>query len=1030
MCGIAGLIAPFLPPEVRGEAVGRMCNAMVHRGPDDEGISTEGDATLGMRRLAIFDPANGRQPMQSPDGRLTLVFNGAIYNFRDLRRQLAGSWDFRTECDTEVLLAAFARWGEACVPKLRGMFAFAIWDRGARCLFLARDAFGVKPLYFRELPGGGLVFASEIRALNASGAGSSIIDASGVADYLAWMAVPAPRTIYRDIRSLRPGEAARYRGGRLEIAAGWRFSTIAPPERVCRTREEFLVELRSRLEDSVRAHSLADVPVGAFLSGGLDSASVVALMNRSAGGRLKTFTVDFGESGFSEGKPASETARFLGTEHRTLTLSGTDLASGLDSYLSALDQPTGDGVNTFYASRAAREGGVTVALSGLGGDELFGGYPSFRTTPRFTRLLPAWRAVPAGVRRSVVRRLRRGDIRRRKLADVLEHASNSVQTGALQRRVLSTSGLESVLSRGASVLTEGKYALHPAYAELAADLDPGAVYEVVSAWELRTYMADVLLRDSDVMSMRHSLELRVPLVDRPLIEWLWHQPAAFKGDFRDPKSALRDALGDLLPPSLKNRRKWGFSLPMDLWMRRELRPFLEDTFATANVARSGFFNVASVEANWRAYLQSNDSREWSRIWSLAVLIAFLNRRPTPAPSLLPSATTLSAPPTSLEATPGNSGALNSPSPSSPLAPRPSPLTSRSLLLVPEIFSSEGGIQRIMRAYLRALAELTASPGSLRLLSLNDPEIDPRKLHTTERAALSKAEGCRRRKACLLRKTLQLARQTDHIICGHIFMLPAAWMAQRLNPRLRYSLVAHGIEVWRPFSAIERTALRGASRILCVSDFTRGELLRYCPLPDGRAVVLPNTLDPDFPIEAGHPLADCPPTILTVSRLTAGDRYKGVEDLILAMPAVLAETPAARLRIIGRGDDLPRLMQLARQISVADAVDFLGYVDDARLRDELRSCRLFALPSRKEGFGLVFLEAMAHGRPCLGARAGGAPEVISPESGILAEYGDVPDITSAIREGMTRNWSCRNILGRAGAFSFPAFREKLAARLSE
>jgi len=661
MCGIAGLIAPFLSPEVRREAVGRMCDAMVHRGPDDSGISSEGDATLGMRRLAIFDPANGRQPMQSPDGRLTLVFNGAIYNFRDLRRQLAGSWDFRTECDTEVLLAAFVRWGEACVPKLRGMFAFAIWDQQTRCLFLARDAFGVKPLYYRELPGGGLVFASEIRALNASGAGSNVIDASGVSDYLAWMAVPAPRTIYRDIRSLRPGEAARYRDGRLEIAAGWRFSTIAPPERVCRTHEEFLGELRSRLEDSVRAHSVADVPVGAFLSGGLDSASVVALMNRTGGVRLKTFTVDFGESGFSEGKPASETARFLGTEHRTLTLSGTDLASGLDSYLSALDQPTGDGVNTFYASRAAREGGVTVALSGLGGDELFGGYPSFRTTPRFTRILPAWRAVPASVRRSVVRRLRRGDIRRRKLADVLEHASNSVETGALQRRVLSTSGLESVLSRGASVLAEANYALHPAYAELAADLDPAAVYEVVSAWELRTYMADVLLRDCDVMSMHHSLELRVPLVDRPLIEWLWHQPASFKGNVRDPKSALRDALGDLLPPALKNRRKWGFSLPMDLWMRRELRPFLEDTFATANVARSGFFNVTSVEANWRAYLQSNDSREWSRIWRLAVLIAFLNRRPTPAPSLLPSTTTLSS-----RCDPHHAVLI-------PLAPSPSPL---------------------------------------------------------------------------------------------------------------------------------------------------------------------------------------------------------------------------------------------------------------------------------------------------------------------------------------------------------------------
>jgi glycosyltransferase involved in cell wall biosynthesis len=193
-------------------------------------------------------------------------------------------------------------------------------------------------------------------------------------------------------------------------------------------------------------------------------------------------------------------------------------------------------------------------------------------------------------------------------------------------------------------------------------------------------------------------------------------------------------------------------------------------------------------------------------------------------------------------------------------------------------------------------------------------------------------------------------------------------------------------------------------------------------------VLPNTLDPDFPIEAGHPLENCPPTILTVSRLTTGDRYKGVEDLILAMPAVLAEIPAARLRITGRGNDLPRLMQLARQIGVADAVDFLGFVDDARLRDELRSCRLFALPSRKEGFGLVFLEAMAHGRPCLGARAGGIPEVISPESGVMAEYGNVPAIANAAIQAFRQGWDEAALMDRAREFSYATFRGRLAAML--
>lgn len=672
MCGIAGLIDPSLGPEARGAAVDRMCAAMVHRGPDDGGITSIGDATLGMRRLAIFDPANGRQPMQSPDGRLTLVFNGAIYNFRELRRELQNGWEFRTQCDTEVLLAAFARWDEACLPRLRGMFAFAVWDRDSRRLFLARDPFGIKPLHYRPLSRG-LLFASELNAITASGIGTTEVDPAAVASYLAWMAVPAPRTIQRGTFSLRPGEAVRFREGRLEIAAGWRFSTIPPSAHVCRTRDEFTSELRARLDDSVRAHVVADVPVGAFLSGGLDSASVVALMRRETPGRLRTFTIDFSEPGYSEAKPAADTATFLGTDHHTLRLSGAGLAADLDGYLAALDQPTGDGVNTYYASKAAREGGVTVALSGLGGDELFGGYPSFRTTPRFGRLLPTWRALPLATRRFVIRRLRRGDTRRRKLADVLEHAVDTVQAGALQRRVFSTGTAAEALAPDLFGAVSEAPALHPAYADLAADLDPEAVFELVSAWELRTYMADVLLRDSDVMSMRHSLELRVPLVDRPLIEWLWRQPASFKHDPSQPKSALHAALRDVLPPALGTRAKWGFSLPMDVWMRRDLRPFLEDVFSESSISHSGLFNVPAVQGSWRDYLARQDNREWSRVWSLAILIAFLNRRAATTSSRS-SPASVDLPP----ALPPLASSLSPPSaPTSPLAYPPlSPLASR------------------------------------------------------------------------------------------------------------------------------------------------------------------------------------------------------------------------------------------------------------------------------------------------------------------------------------------------------------------
>jgi asparagine synthase (glutamine-hydrolysing) len=1007
MCGIAGLIDPRGAPEARMAAVSRMCGAMLHRGPDDDGISHHGDAVLGMRRLAIFDPANGHQPMVTADGRWTLVFNGAIYNFRELRGELAATgWEFRTQCDTEVLLAAFARWGERCVDRLRGMFAFAVWDDQEQALFLARDPFGIKPLYWRH-DGSRFLFASELNALLASGSFSAEIDPLAVADYLAWFAVPAPRTIYPGVFSLRPGDCARFQRGRLEIRPTWSFRSI-PDQPICTSRDEFVHELRARLEDTIRAHVLADVPVGAFLSGGLDSAAVVGLMTRVTGAKLRTFSIDFGENGYSEAAGAEQTARHFGATHSTRVLTGGEVARDLDQLLATLDQPTGDGVNTYYASQTAHEGGVKVALSGLGGDELFGGYPSFRDTPRLARWLPRWRRLPSSVRAGIIARLNRGYTRRRKLADFLEHATNIHEIGALQRRVFSETGRRALLTPEARAVLMGERPFHPELAELSAELSEAGTFEVVSAWELRTYMADVLLRDSDVMSMRHSLELRVPFVDRRLIEWLWRQPAEFKSEAQHAKSALSDAVADLLPPGLATRRKRGFTLPFAVWMRRELRPFLEATFEGENAACGGLLDQTAVRQLWRGYLDRNDTREWSRVWSLAILIAFANRRNRPTGET-PRATEIQAekPTTAIRAA-----------------------ARRTLLLAPEIFASEGGIPRILQTYLKALGEIDAPDHRIRLLALNDAPETPAALALAGGRAVESWQGCRRNKAQFVRAALRLSRGCDRIICGHIGQLPVAWIARRMNPRLRYYLIAHGIEVWRPFGVVERLALRGAEKIFCVSDYTRRELLQRCSnLDESRAVVLHNALDPRFEITGGQPLESCPPVILVVTRLTYADRYKGVQHMIEAMPAIRAAIPAARLRIIGRGDDVRRLTALRHELGLEAVVEFTGFVDDQRLAEEMRSCRLFALPSRKEGFGLVFLEAMAHGRPCLGARAGGIPEVITPATGMLVEYADVPGIAAATVAGLQRSWNEHDITKRADEFSFSRFKQRLGSLLA-
>ena len=605
---------------------------MSHRGPDDGGVFSSATATLGMRRLAIFDPANGHQPTESENGRFNIVFNGAIYNFRELRAELeiAGA-TFRTACDTEVLLAAFVHDGAACLRRLRGMFAFAVWDARERTLFAARDPLGIKPLYFTRLPEAGVVFASELNALLASGQVPREIDPASVGEYLAWGSVPATRTIYRGIANLPPGHCLKVDAeGRVKTEAWWQLPAPTHPGHVATNYHDFVHGLRHQLDDSIRAHRIADVPVGAFLSGGMDSTAIVGLMTKGGASKLKTFSLIFGESGFSERAGARLAAQTFGTEHHEELITGARVATDLPRILASFDQPTGDGINTFYASQTAHLGGVKVALSGLGGDELFGGYPSFRDLPRLQRLLPAWRTLPASWRENLVQRLRaRPGSRARKLADFLAHARDLHELASLQRRMLPETTRLPLLAPEARTQAERLGPFHPMLDDFAFELSGASPFQIISAWELRTYMADVLLRDSDVFSMAHSLELRVPFVDRVLLEWLWPQPDHFKYDPRRQKSALADATADLVPAAIRQGPKKGFVLPFALWMRTELRPFLDETFSTTSLAACPWLQPEAVARVWQEFKTSRDTHVWSRVWTLAVLIAFANRRGTP-----------------------------------------------------------------------------------------------------------------------------------------------------------------------------------------------------------------------------------------------------------------------------------------------------------------------------------------------------------------------------------------------------------------
>ena len=632
MCGLAGIISAKLDRRTREDAVARMVHRQKHRGPDDRGCHDQGPATLGMCRLAIIDPTHGHQPMFSPDERFSLIFNGTIYNYRELQAGLAArGWIFQTQSDTEVLLAAYALDGAACLSTLRGMFAFAIWDAGEQTLFAARDSFGIKPLYYAQLPDGGLAFASELNALLASGQVPREIDPLSVSEYLAWFSVPAPRTIYRGITNLPPGHWLKVNAeGRCQTAAWDQLPASSGSAPIATNYHDFVHGLRHQLDDTIRAHRVADVPVGAFLSGGLDSTAIVGLMVKNGATRLKTFSLIFNEAEFSEQTSARLAATAFGTEHHEALITGARVAADLPRILASFDQPTGDGINTYYASQMARQGGVTVALSGLGGDELFGGYPSFRDLPRLHRLLPAWRRVPRKLRAALINQLRaRPNTRARKLADFLAHARDLHELASLQRRVLPETARLALLAPEARAQARRLGPNHPMLDDFTAELMGADPFQIISAWELRTYLANVLLRDSDVFSLTHSLELRVPFVDRKLLAWLWAQPTHFKYNARWPKKALADATADLVPAAIRARPKQGFTLPFSRWLRAELRPFLHETFNSASLAACPWLDPITTAQVWTDYQKQKDDRAWSRVWTLAVLINFANRRSTP-----------------------------------------------------------------------------------------------------------------------------------------------------------------------------------------------------------------------------------------------------------------------------------------------------------------------------------------------------------------------------------------------------------------
>ena len=632
MCGIAGLLDfdENGQPWNSGKILRLMLDRIRHRGPDDRGeelISNENGPTLhlGHQRFSIIDLSpGGHQPMVNDDKSLWLSTNSEIYNFRELREELSDKFRFNSQSDTEVLLKSYEHWGIYCLEKLRGMFAFAIWDTKKRQLILARDRLGIKPLYY--IAGEKqFLFASEVRALLASGLLDSKINPTGLYHYLSFGHLKSPDTLIGNIQELKPGNYLVVDcDGKVKETQYWHpLDSVNSID----SESDGTDSIQSLLGDAVKYRQVSDVPMGAFLSGGIDSSAIVSHMSSLSDEPISTLAIGFKEKEFDESEHSAEISRLFKTRHQLLTLDEKQLLEALPAAISAMDQPTMDGINTFIISRAANEAGLKVVLSGVGGDELFGGYPSFQLVPKLlekkkwlklypkfllnlgTKILKVSLPVDQGIK--------------------LDHWLNGKLSGAHEYyliRALYCQDQVSELFKDQNLAhneTLKNLKTTNSTLENLSRADVNDDFSLISYLEITHYLQNMLLRDTDMMSMAHPLEVRVPFMDHKLVEHMFSMPTRLKKLTATPKALLVDSMNPPLPDSIVHRKKMGFTLPFEPWMRGAMKSEMELVLLTTVKPLENLISQGTIAKIWQQFLAGKIS--WSRPWALYVLKRWVDK---------------------------------------------------------------------------------------------------------------------------------------------------------------------------------------------------------------------------------------------------------------------------------------------------------------------------------------------------------------------------------------------------------------------
>ncbi|MDP9042751.1 MAG: asparagine synthase (glutamine-hydrolyzing) [Bacteroidota bacterium] len=607
MCGIAGILNRN--EAVDREAIRRMTNLMAHRGPDAEGYFIDGKMAFGHRRLSIIDlSASANQPMDDVSGRYVIIFNGEIYNYAEIKKRLP-DYPFRTHGDTEVILAGYIKWGPDWLSHLRGMYEFAIWDKRENELFIARDRLGVKPLYYYK-DQERFIFSSEIRSILTVGNINREIDHTALSEYFRYQSVPFPFTPLKSIRQMQAGTWMMVKNGEVQTHTYW-DPTNKNNVFDFTDKGEVQKRLKSLMLQSVKRRLVSDVPVGAFLSGGIDSSAVVGLMVEAGDTAPHTFNISFDESEYDESVYANLVAKKFNTRHEQIRLKPEIMLDELTNALDAMDIPSGDGINTYVVSRAVHNKGIRVALSGVGGDELFAGYPVFLNFIKLQQNRWLWK-TPQMLRNRVARFLGSGE-KKDRMRQLLALPSPSIENVyPVLRQLIPPAAMQNLTRLNAST----QNTLASQLAEKRNVLARLPYFSQVTAAEYMGYTQQTLLKDTDQMSMANSLEIREPYFDQDLVEFVMSIPDHFKVPVY-PKSLLVESLKPLLPDEIVHRKKQGFVFPWKEWMKNELRSFCNTQIQ--NISQRDFIQGENLKNYWNRFLSGDPDIRWQEIWLFVVL---------------------------------------------------------------------------------------------------------------------------------------------------------------------------------------------------------------------------------------------------------------------------------------------------------------------------------------------------------------------------------------------------------------------------